>query len=143
MLTDFDKIEARMLGDSFKVFGQPFQIVPMKTRPNKRPVRDHGRDPFELCGVKYETNQLNDLDKNGRIDRAGKRIGGMSFNNMSTKSIRLNVRLCDMPYEPRQFDAVICVRSGKVYEVLDIEATGHSDAYLKLSEVEGPYDKLT
>lgn len=138
MLTPFDQIEARGLRAQQGVFGTPIQIIPMKDRPNKRPVRDHSREVMDICGTFVIAGTLNDMDKNSRIDRAGRK-GSMSFNNISTKNIRLNLLLCDLAYIPKQFDAVIRLSDGQVYEVMDISPSGHSDINFLLNEVEGPY----
>jgi hypothetical protein len=138
MLTEFDRIESRMLVDMQKSFGSPWALVPMKSRPNRQPVQDASRDVLEICGILYEDHAMSDLDKNGRIDKAGRKKS-MSFNSFSAKSIILNLRICDLPWEPRQFDMAICKANGREYEILDVQPSGHSDVNLRLSEKGGPY----
>ena len=134
----FDQIETEMVGVVSDNFGSTYILIPMKSRPNKRPLRDVSRPAVKLTATKVYAHTLSDLDKNTRIDRAGSKRS-MSFNNMSAKSIRLTVRLCDLVWEPVQHDAVQEVETGLIYEIFDVQGTGHSDMDLLMSEIEGPY----
>lgn len=138
MFTAFDEIESQGIGELQGVFGSAFTFIPMKTRPNKRPVRDRSREAFDICGILNIKSLQSDMDKNTRIDRAGGKRS-MSFNNVSLKEVNLNVRNCDLLWVPQQFDAVIRAADGQVYEVMNLFPTGFSDLDIKLNEVEGPY----
>ena len=141
MLTPFDQIESRAFGRIRDRFGSSWTYLPMKKRPNKRAVVDNSRSQFDFCAILYTDSQKLDLDKNERIDRVG-RGKGMSYQSVSSKSLRLNVQLCDLQVEPRQFDVVRRNEDDRVYEITDISPEGHSDVYFDLVEIEGPYSHV-
>lgn len=139
LYTEFDRAEDQAFRELQGVFGQEFTFIPMKSRPNKTPMRDPGRAVFDVCGVFKSTPTMMDIDKNTRIDRAG-RGSDMSFNSVSARTLTLNVQKDDLHWVPKAFDRVLQKANGRMFEILNPQGSDHSDIDLRLSEVDGPYD---
>ena len=138
MLKKFDQIETAGIRKQQRVFGSCFVLIPMRRRPNKKPKLDAQRGVVELGGILTINHADSDLDKNTRIDRAGSKRS-MSFMNVSTKTIHLNILKCDLVWEPLQFDQVWDVEKQQMYEILKPMATNGSDLDLHLNEIDGAY----
>jgi len=136
MLSVFDQAEELMAEAQRNEFGDGYTFYPMIKRPNRRAVGDTSRLPFDFCAIWFSPSKMTDIDKNNIVDRRSH----MRFTAHSQTTPMITVAICDLAYEPKQWDFVVRATNGNIYEITDLHPSGHSTIDLILSAVEGPYN---
>lgn len=90
-------------------FGEPLTVLPMKTLPNKTPVRDPDRASFKVTG-QYLAEAHNGLT---HTDDGSKRPYGI----VASREPWAILAKADLPYSLQQGDIIRRDRTGETFEV--------------------------
>jgi hypothetical protein len=115
-MLNWDDLEDRLSGDVDRQFAEPFLFCPRRAVPNKRPAADPDRDPqpFEMV-----------FDERHQSVKAGR-----AQQKVSTTEPWADIQLDLLDCKIKKPDIIIRVKTGKAYEIIDVQPDGQGRAKL-------------
>ncbi|WP_223477728.1 head-tail joining protein [Oricola indica] len=113
-----DEFDAEIQGALNAEWGEVITYTPMRQRPNKGPVRDHGRGPaFVVCAIYTAPSRAKPESFNNRMYQTG----------ISVQNPVFEIRVCDLPdgFAIKQGDTITRV-DGTLFEVVEPRHNGHA-----------------